>query len=812
MSLPKRPKLQVFAVMAAIGLAAGGGAVGPAMAAFDPAVEANLPVWQNPDGRSTDPEQQVSIDIKDVQPRIVAAGEAKVSYTLRVSNQRDTPVDNVSLQLQSLPAAGTAAEVRRAALSNSGEYTEITEAVELPALGPRESAEVSVTVALDPQQVSGSGVMFAAPHLQAPGPHPIMFSLFGDTLQGQTGLISVARSTLTVGTTEQEHAAPLTFMWPISAETDVAPGGTGDAPERAPLILRSEKLAQELSDGGRLRGLLDAYREAMAGPQQQALRGSSCLALDPELVDTVQRMSHGYRVGEQNTLEESQPRRLRDSWGEIFGTADDKTVEGIGSAAAQRWLEDLRETAQGGCSVVLPFAGADVNTLANSGVSELTEMATQQGRGIIRETLGVEPLENVTIPTSGYIAANATTAYAGQTALVVDNSISLSQEAELEEEASEDPEAAARAQQQANRSVEVPAGGGTMTALRFNGDLATSLRATGTRPEVAGFSNPNTRYDVTQDSATARMGDALGVLDREVASGDPVLAVPPSDWSVNKADATAFLQAMGTLIHNKRAQPTSLHDSLVARNTVRPARGISTRPFDDPAATAPEFAERVGHAAKDVQALRALMIQDNRLALTPKIYTQPLLQDLLRATAGERATNKNAWARVRAEMTYRVDTVSQTAQALRNTITLVPPGNVFTRSSDNSPLLVVARNGLPLPVPVDVSYTTVPEGFRLEVPERQIIPAEGSITLSLYPINDNTETARSERTNVKLWLNSPHGEQISEAVELAVQKAPGMGIKELLIVIALLLGLGVGAKTLWSRRVAGKRRSEPRNT
>ena len=789
----------------------------PAAALHNPAAEENLPVWQNTNGRSTDPQQQVEVAITDVEPRTLSAPEPQATYRLTITNQRDQPVHNVSVRLQSLPAASTAAEVRRAALSNSGEYTESTAAVDLPPLQAHETREIKVTLALEPEQTSTSGVFFPASHLQQPGPHPIMFTLSGDTLQGQTGIVGVARTTLTVNPNpnqptpnqpnpnqpEQHRTAPLTFLWPLSTDTDVAPGGTGDAPERAPLLLRSEKLAKELSDGGRLRGLLDAYRQATADDQQ--LRTASCIAIDPELVDTVQRMAHGYRVGEQNTLEDSQPRRLRDSWGEIFGTADDGSVEGTGSAAAQRWLDDLRSTVAGGCTVALPYAGADVNTLAETGNQELLDQALEPNRNIIREVLGVDPLENVTVPTSGYITEQAASAYADRTALVADNSISITEQAQLADNPAETPEDAAAAQTRADRTVHLPEQ--NVTALRYSGDLATALRATGSHPQVAGFSNPESRFDVSQDSDVARMGDALGVLDREVAAGDPVLAVPPVDWSVSESDATALLSTFSSLFHSHRAQPASLHDSLVPRGIDSPAVGRTSQPFDDPGEPTTEFAQDLGEAATQVQKLRGLMLPDDRLALTPEVYTRPLLQDLLRAAAGQRANSRQDWASVRAGMSFRVDTVRRTVQALRGTISLVPPGNVFTRSSDSSPLLVVARNGLPLPVPINVSYATTPENFRLEVPERQIIPAEGSITLSLNTVEDTPAQPQADRVDVKLWLNSTHGDQINDAVELAVQRAPGMGAKGMLVVLVILAVLAFIAKTLWNRRVAGKRSS-----
>ncbi|KAB1502818.1 hypothetical protein F7230_07385 [Corynebacterium sp. 320] len=861
--------LSAAALAASLIVAAPTATVVPAQAMYDPHVQENAGVWANPNGRSTDPQQQVSVAIEDVQPRMVMAGDRSVEFILRVQNHRDTPVGNVSLRLQSLPAVQTAAGVRRALLSNSGEYPEVSAPSDVDGvdfLGPGEQKTIRVRVSREAAGSPGADtagstsgtssagsdtagadrapdVTFTLPQLKDEGPHPIMFALMGDTLQGTQDIVSVARTTVTVAAAPKEDQAPtpMTLVWPLSADTDVAPGGMGDAPERAPLVLRSENLAKELADGGRLRGLLDAYRSAGEGPQGRALRASSCIAVDPDLVDTVERMTHGYRVGEQDTLMKSQPRRLRDSWGEIFGTDAPNQVEGTGVEDAQAWLEDLRALVKDACVVVLPYAGTDSNLLAE-GAPDLALRARELGVDVVRRVLGVEPVEAVNIPTNGYVTEEGMAAVAGQTAVVASNSITVTQEAQLPEpddadvnpndaasdDATDAGQAADADPEWARRltTVEAPAGAGGagaagagFTALPFSDDLAAVLRSTGSRPEVAGFSNPDLRYDPTKDSPAARMGDALAVLDREVASGNPVLAVPPHDWSVSQEDAGAFLDALTSMFAEHRITPAPLTDAVAVsagasgapagpapapEHPARPelAKGTTSSPFEDPVTTAPEFLESLAHAKDEVMNLRNVMVNDERIALTREVYTRPLLLDLLRAASSARANNQDSWAHERKIAHERITTVTDTAQALRSTIALVPPGNVITRSSNGSPILIVARNGLPLPVPVNVGYHT-DEGLNLQVPTQQVIPAEGSITLSL-PTTEDSDSVR--RTNLSLWLADPNGQPISEPVSLTVQKTRGLGVQGVLIVMGLLVALGVGAKVLWSRRTASRPR------
>ena len=89
---------------------------------------------------------------------------------------------------------------------------------------------------------------------------------------------------------------------------------------------------------------------------------------------------------------------------------------------------------------------------------------------------------------------------------------------------------------------------------------------------------------------------------------------------------------------------------------------------------------------------------------------------------------------------------------------------VYTRSSESSPLIIVARNGLPLPTRTRIDY--VAEGdATLNTPDEVRIPARGSLTVSMtadIPDNDR-------RTDLELWLATPDGAAISNRVDITVQ-------------------------------------------
>src|SRR5699024_11547237 len=85
--------------------------------------------------------------------------------------------------------------------------------------------------------------------------------------------------------------------------------------------------------------------------------------------------------------------------------------------------------------------------------------------------------------------------------------------------------------------------------------------------------------------------------------------------------------------------------------------------------------------------------------------------------------------------------------------------NVYTRTSDSSPLLVVAENALPLPVRAKLEYDSI-DAVRLNTSDDILIPAKGSITVSLTA----SMPERQERTNISMWLATADGATISEQI------------------------------------------------
>jgi hypothetical protein len=129
-----------------------------------------------------------------------------------------------------------------------------------------------------------------------------------------------------------------------------------------------------------------------------------------------------------------------------------------------------------------------------------------------------------------------------------------------------------------------------------------------------------------------------------------------------------------------------------------------------------------------VDTLAQSLVEDPQSALTPRLYTAPLREDLLRAlsTAGRAgAEGEDAAAMARTRLTATrvgLDTVY-------GSVTVLAPGGVYTLASEQSPLLLVARNDLPVPVNVLLRVDAPPEMTISDVGVTQL-PARGSRTIT----------------------------------------------------------------------------------
>ena len=221
---------------------------------------------------------------------------------------------------------------------------------------------------------------------------------------GNSGTNTGGQNTDTTSKTSSQLSPGVTVVYPLTATVDSVGGETGEAPNHPPLILESEQLAEQLRSGGRLDTLLKDYSTYTKA--SESLATATCLAIDPQLVSVVERMAGGYTIAHDRPSTVSQKRRLRDSW----GTDDEPKsgTPGTGADAADRWLAELRKTAQHAkCTIALPWGNTDLNSVAATGNDWLMREAVQTGPGIIATILGITPETNIVLPGAGYVTTQA---------------------------------------------------------------------------------------------------------------------------------------------------------------------------------------------------------------------------------------------------------------------------------------------------------------------------------------------------------------------------------------------------------------------
>jgi len=746
----------------------------PAYAAptpYDPEIAEQ---WVNPMARGAE-DTDINVDVLSVGESIV----------LSVANSGADTATDLVLTTHRADPAWDVASARRALALDAGAYPYGGPSVEVGDLAAGERREFTVEL---PEGFLPAGTT------------PVMFAVGGNT----------ERLLLTTPPeAEGEQQTPgLTVLLPLTAQVDIVPGETGEAPQEAPLLLASEQLAGQLTPGGRLSELLDVYATEPRG---------TCLAVDPALVDTVSRMSRGYTVASERPSLITSKQRLRDSW---FTDDDpDPGRPGTGAADAAAWLTQL---AQAPCVVSLPWANADVNAVARTEDEWLFREATQRGTEVLREELGVEPVPNVILAPSGYVTEQAVPSFGwADQSVPVDEAWEASVAARTPRptgdsslESTDIPDrSGAPAPAQPVRVIVadntvwgVPRAGTHanlapgITATTFPAALGSLLAATGPAPQTTGYSNPDWRLDYRLDSVTSRAVTAASALRLAVAEqtlpGDwaqsplPVLAAPAAHLDVTTA--RELVTTATSLIDARAARPVPLEQALTAPAMDAagpPAAGVTRfgSPWTNPAAYADTEILRAAQQTRYTDDLTRMMVNDPAISLTRYGFTLPLRRDVITALS---ATSRSSLATHEDAVdatNRRLDANRQTLQALRGSVALLPPGNVYTRASESSPLLVVAENGLPLPVDAELAYRG-PEGARLTAQGPVHIPAHGSITV---PITADLPDD-GDQTQLALWLATRDGSPISTPVEITVQTRAGIvgtyGIA-LLVVVGLSLAL-----------------------
>ncbi|WP_448858061.1 hypothetical protein [Corynebacterium propinquum] len=729
----------------------------------------------------------------------VGVGE-QLQAQFRIDNRSASELSDVQVTVRRADAVNSADEAQ-AALAHS-DFPYWGNAVNLASVAPNSSTSASMDI---------STALADSPSLSItqPGAYPVLFTLTGfqdgdpvhlaserlvlrvegpadegfasDDFTADDSTVDDFTVEDTVADNSAENTAQNTaansergfsVIVPVSAQIDPVPGATGDDP----LIVRSEDFTTQISAGGRLYELVETYRNHDLG-------GAACMALDPAVVNMAARMTEGYYVNEQRPEINNEPVRLRDSWG--ADREPDLGDEGRGADAAREWLDMIRDV---DCVLAMPWANTDLNAVQGTHDGWMLHEATDRGPELLQRVLGLES-QPVLLPGNGYVSRE--TSYAlgnlpeGAHALLADDAV---------------PSAAA--------AIADPAT--NLRASTYDGALAAILNDTGASPVTAPYTPVEYRTGTAQASEHARDITAASMLRTAAQTthgAATTIALLPA--LVEAPVAETLLTAAADVLTEPGVIPRPL-DAAVGDNYVEQARAheaaataaetsgtASGSPYPDPSVFTDLEITQVRQQVRYINELMSIMRNDSDIALTRYEYTLALRRDMLVALSHHQRNTLDGYDAAVAATATRINANRAVLKELRESVSLAPPGNVYTRVSDSSPLLVVAKNQLPLPVTTQMAFDS-PEGTRLNTPEQVSIPARGSITVSMTA----DIPADHGRTDIRLWLATPTGSGISQPVEITVNTR-----SDSVILYSVAAGLTLVLATAVALRVRRRRRN-----
>lgn len=734
----------------------------------------------------------LELHIDSVAPSTVTTtSDPVVTVTGTVANIGDRPVTDVGVRLQRAPRVDSSEELRTSLDMDQGQFDVVGPFVQVASeLSEGERQEFVLTLPL--RSVTGWSLA-----VTEPGIYPLLVNVNGTPEYGGQARLDDARFLLPVlglppaagGATETapqvtensptaavppDTSAPvaLTMLWPLADRPRLAAGVPGSVNDK--VRLTDDDLATSLASGGRLDELLRAVEHA-TGPdvdRDRRLTDSLCLAVDPDLLITVSNMTQGYLVVDDPTV------------------PDGPAHEGTGRDAAAAWLDRLETLARTMCITAVPFGQVDLAALSRVDQPSLTDSALQAPADIVDSILGVTSQRNVTWPDSGVLddaSAQLLHGLGPTTTLLAANAV-------------DSPTPAG------SKVVVAGAGADAVTAGLFDVSAAAALAAVGSDPQTPSFVPDRARYNVDRDSRTARLQDALGAMSWTAlqATGStrtpdrpadrPMLVVPPQQWSADGDEAAAVLSTASTLLRSGLATPKPL-SRLAEQPPTSPEPASLAYPEQAIVDGTPESVEwGVSAQGPRIDELMQALVDDPQAPLTPTRFLAPLREDLLRAmTLSGRRDESGADAAADAVAERRVTAVATTIDRMYGSVTILAPGGVYTLASEQSPLLLVARNELPVAITVQLQVDAPDEMHITDIGPQQL-PPRGSRSLQVP-----AEIADSRTMVVDFSLTTESGQSLGEQTSVTVRSnAYGQALAIITACAGALL-LFLAGRRLWHR-------------
>ncbi len=547
----------------------------------------------------------LSVRIDRVTPDVVTTtSEPVVTVTGTVRNVGDRLVRDVMVRLEDTAAVTSSTGLRTNLAGNVDQFEPIAQFVTLaPELARGRDVPFTLSYPLrSAEQPSLS--------INEPGVYPVMVNVNGTPDYGEPARLDDARFLLPVLGVPRDPAADaadtltavvppdtskplgLTLMWPIADRPRLAAGAPGGT---TPVRLIDDDLATSLAEGGRLDTLLSAV-EFATGAQVDPdghIRLSTCLAVDPDLLVTVNAMTGGYVVNDGPDAGPATP-----------------THPGAGQGAAVDWLNRLRALAQRVCVAPTTYAQADLDALHRVGDSGLSSIATNAAGDIVDQILGIASVRGASLIGDGPLTGPAVQLLSGlgprpegrggQTVAVGAADIAAGSESDGGSDTAE-PDPADLTPVRYSPDV---------VATPFDPAVGSALAGVGTDPVSPSYLDSSLDVPLQHDSEVARRQDALGALmwralQPRIEPRTEIL-MPPMVWSPRPEDAQAILTAVATTIN--------------ARDGAAPSADRGDRRWQRGAAAERGAAARVGPrgSARTVRRCRRLRNLDgDRPAMGP---------------------------------------------------------------------------------------------------------------------------------------------------------------------------------------------------
>ncbi|OBK34134.1 hypothetical protein A5658_01635 [Mycobacterium sp. 1245111.1] len=719
----------------------------------------------------------VQVRIDQVSPQVATTtSDPVVSIAGTVTNIGDRPVHDLMLRLERAPAVPASMGLRTNLDGDTDQYQAAMDFVTVSPVLQR-GQKTKFTLAA-PMRSAGKHSL----DITSPGVYPLLVNVNGTPDYGEPARLDNARFLLpvlgvppdpldtsgdalgAVVAPDTSKPVPVTMLWPLADRPRLAPGVPGGT---IPVRLMDDELAGALSSGGRLDVLLSAAEFATSHDVDPdgAVGRSVCLAVDPDLLVTVNAMTAGYVVSNSPAGPAQEP-----------GTP---THPGAGQAAAVGWLNRLRALAHRMCVAPLPYAQADLDAVQRIGEPGLSATATSGAGDIVDQILGVAAVRGATLIPDGSLsrrgvdllsATGNTVVIAAADSSVHDSSAPLPST----------PDTAPR-----RLSPQV-------VLAPFDPAVGAAFAAAGSDPVAPSYLDNSLLVRLRHDSDVARRQDALGsmlwrALQPKVNPRAEVL-LPPTNWNLRPDDAGAIMTGLATAIRSGLAVPRPLPALISEASAVPPSNGT---PQPDQADGRGRFSDAVvakisGEMGR-LASLTAALTTDTRTGLTGVSYTAPLREDMLRAVSqSDPPDTRNGLAQ------QRLDVVAHAVDDLFGAVTIVAPTGSYTLATEHSPLPLALHNGLAVPIRVRL-HLAVPPGMTVTDPGEIELPP------GYLPMRVPIEVNFTQRVAIDATLHTPAGVPLGELVRLSVHSNAYGKVLFAITMSAAAVLVALAGRRLWHR-------------